>query len=198
MRREGVSRRRRGTTGPKGLSVTRGLAARAFPTAGTTSLREALDPRRHSPGNVGETSALRLVLGVAALGTMSLPPDAGGTRRSLATPDLTGRGSPRSLPRPRIGRDHPVNLSISITGGKETNRDVLSSGERSGHSPSPNLGILRDPANCSLRHGPRGGHGRLSRLEGWLPQRATVPYVAPASSRRGDRVPESGRSKVQP
>ena len=58
------------------------LSGACLPTAGTTSLREALDPRRDSPGNAGETSALRLVLGEVVLGTMFLPPDAGGTRRS--------------------------------------------------------------------------------------------------------------------
>jgi len=39
--------------------------------------------------------------------------------------------------RPRIGRHHPPDLSISLSGGKETNQDSPSSGERSGRSPSP-------------------------------------------------------------
>ena len=33
------------------------------------------------------------------------------------------------LSRPEIGRDYPLNLSISISGGKETNKDSLSNGE---------------------------------------------------------------------
>jgi hypothetical protein len=33
-------------------------------------------------------------------------------------------------------QDHPLNLSISLSGGKEINEDCLSSGERSGKSPS--------------------------------------------------------------
>ncbi len=46
---------------------------------------------------------------------------------------------------PRIGRDHPLNLSISISGGKETNQDSFSNGERSGNSsslksPTPGVG----------------------------------------------------------
>ena len=41
-----------------------------------------------------------------------------------------------SIDRPRIGRRHPPDLSISLSGGKETNQDSLSSGERSGKSPS--------------------------------------------------------------
>ena len=31
--------------------------------------------------------------------------------------------------RPEIRRDYPLNLSISISGGKETNKDSLSNGE---------------------------------------------------------------------
>ena len=33
-------------------------------------------------------------------------------------------------------QDHPLNLSISVGGGKETNQDSPSSGERSGNSPT--------------------------------------------------------------
>ena len=40
--------------------------------------------------------------------------------------------------RPRIGREYPPNLSISLSGGKETNEDSPSNGERSGKSPRPN------------------------------------------------------------
>ena len=31
--------------------------------------------------------------------------------------------------RPQIRRDYPLNLSISLSGGKETNKDSLSNGE---------------------------------------------------------------------
>jgi hypothetical protein len=34
-----------------------------------------------------------------------------------------------SLSQPQISQDYPVNLSILITGGKETNKDVCSIGE---------------------------------------------------------------------
>lgn len=40
--------------------------------------------------------------------------------------------------RPQIRRDHPPNLSISVSGGKETNEDSPSSGERNGNSPASN------------------------------------------------------------
>ena len=40
--------------------------------------------------------------------------------------------------RPEIRRDYPLNLSISLSGGSETNQDSLSNGERSGNRPAPN------------------------------------------------------------
>ena len=36
---------------------------------------------------------------------------------------------PRLFVRPEIRREYPLNLSISISGGKETNKDSLSNGE---------------------------------------------------------------------
>ncbi|SMN12582.1 hypothetical protein SPBRAN_94 [uncultured Candidatus Thioglobus sp.] len=41
-----------------------------------------------------------------------------------------------NISEPQIRRDHPLNLSISISGGKETNQDSPSNGERSGKSSS--------------------------------------------------------------
>lgn len=41
--------------------------------------------------------------------------------------------------RPQIRQDYPLNLSILISGGKETNKDFLSNGERKGKSPALNL-----------------------------------------------------------
>ena len=40
---------------------------------------------------------------------------------------------------PRFRRDYPLNLSISVSGGKESNSDSRSSGERNGNSPARNL-----------------------------------------------------------
>ncbi|CAH2216469.1 jg25270 [Pararge aegeria aegeria] len=42
----------------------------------------------------------------------------------------------------RIREDHPPNLSILVSGGKETNQDFLSSGERTGMSPALNRAVL--------------------------------------------------------
>ena len=50
---------------------------------------------------------------------------------------------------PQIRRGDPLNLSISISGGKETNQDSLSNGERSGNSSNLKSPV-RAPANCSL------------------------------------------------
>ncbi len=65
------------------------------------------------------------------------------TRFRPASPRGSGRQNPIRV-RPQIRRDDPLNLSILLSGGKETNKDSLSSGERRGKSPAPN---------------PRPGHG---------------------------------------
>lgn len=39
------------------------------------------------------------------------------------------------MTRPQVRRGYPLSLSISISGGKETNKDSLSNGERTGKSP---------------------------------------------------------------
>ena len=65
----------------------------------------------------------------AVLGT---PPPAGSVPRDK-TASFSFRAREKSdfshQSRPQIGRDHPLNLSISLSGGKETNQDSLSSGE---------------------------------------------------------------------
>ena len=50
---------------------------------------------------------------------------------------------------PQIRQDYPLNLSILISGGKETNKDSPSNGEWSGKS-SNLKSPLRATANCSL------------------------------------------------
>ncbi|CAF2086529.1 unnamed protein product, partial [Brassica napus] len=37
---------------------------------------------------------------------------------------------PKSSTRPQVRRDHPLSLSISISGGKETNKDSLKGPQR--------------------------------------------------------------------
>ena len=43
---------------------------------------------------------------------------------------------PNHLFRPELRQDYPLNLSISLSGGKETNQDSPSNGERTGKSPT--------------------------------------------------------------
>ena len=83
-----------------------------------------------------------------------------GTRRARgrrAGPRQGARASekPKANPtehRPQVGREDPLDLSISLSGGKETNQDSPSSGERSGKSPSPNPRGARAPrGNCGVR-----------------------------------------------
>ena len=86
------------------------------------------------------------------------PPRVAGSSRGLRLGTVAGGGrsqrktekserepppaEPRTLEpfrlRPQIRRDDPLNLSILLSGGKETNKDSLSSGERRGKSPAPN------------------------------------------------------------
>ena len=49
--------------------------------------------------------------------------------RSRCVPIRGGRRTLKPHLRPEIRRDYPLNLSISISGGKETNKDSLSNGE---------------------------------------------------------------------
>ena len=58
-------------------------------------------------------------------------------------------GESDSNVRPQLERDNPLNLSISISGGKETNKDSLSNGERSGNSSGCQSPAERS-ANCGL------------------------------------------------
>ena len=58
-------------------------------------------------------------------------------------------GFNQSNVRPQLERDNPLNLSISISGGKETNKDSLSNGERSGNSSGCQSPAERS-ANCGL------------------------------------------------
>ena len=73
-----------------------------------------------------------------------------------------GRGELVSLPpdqfRPQIRRDYPLNLSISISGGKETNQNSPSNGERTGKSSTFKSALLA-ASNCSFQR-------RYPRVEG--------------------------------
>ena len=68
-----------------------------------------------------------------------------------------GGRADESRTRPRIRRDYPPNLSILVSGGKETNKDSPSNGERKGKSPA------RSPRVPAARGRFRVWEGRSSR-----------------------------------
>ena len=69
-----------------------------------------------------------------------------------ATPERGSTAPLRSIRlRPQIRRDYPLNLSILLSGGKETNQDSLSSGERRGKSPAPNPRPTGGRGKCGVR-----------------------------------------------
>jgi len=57
----------------------------------------------------------------------------------------SARGRRPAETRPRVGRGHPPDLSISLGGGEETNRDSPSNGERNGRSSDLESGGPRGP-----------------------------------------------------
>ena len=61
-----------------------------------------------------------------------------GTEDSKAgpLPTLVEGGRKSSRIRPLIRKDYPLSLSISLSGGEETNQDFPSNGERTGKSPA--------------------------------------------------------------
>lgn len=78
---------------------------------------------------------------------------------SSPTPPHTQPTSTRSI-RLEASGDYPPNLSISLSGGKEINRDLPSSGERTGASPALNRGSAhagREMWGEGLPAHPRGG-----------------------------------------
>jgi hypothetical protein len=93
--------------------------------------------------------------------------------------DCSARGGAREQTfRPQIRRDYPLNLSILLGGGKETNKDSPSSGERTGKSPARNP-ARRRAGRCRVWEAPlsRGAVRRVqvSLERGHRPQRVPGP-----------------------
>ena len=63
---------------------------------------------------------------------------------------LSGDGATTPRLRPQIRRDNPLNLSILLSGGKETNKDSPSSGERRGKSPALNPRLSGRRGKCGV------------------------------------------------
>ena len=89
----------------------------------------------------------------------------------LPGPRSAARAAGNVETRPRTEPDHPPNLSILISGGKETNRDTPSSGERRGFSSSLKSGpasrgvgiVVLEPAVDDARRGGVVGSSDLER-----------------------------------
>ena len=115
-----------------------------------------------------------------------------------AYPSSSGKANPQI--RPRVRGDYPPNLSILLSGGKETNRDSPSKCDRTGRSPACSL----EPPFPGARGMPRSGGSpsrvpaQLSPLErGHYPRRVRGPYALSPGTRNGPSV-ESGCLKLQP
>ena len=117
-----------------------------------------------------------------------------------ALPGPSGRRQGLSQIRPRVRGDYPPNLSILLSGGKETNRDSPSKCDRTGRSPACSL----EPPFPGARGMPRSGGSpsrvpaQLSPLErGHYPWRVRGPYALSPGPWNGPSV-ESGCLKLQP
>ena len=81
-------------------------------------------PQRLDAGRIGETVARMLLISVVVVVSFGLRPGFANDRvRGVVSYVIIYRF------RPEIRRDYPLNLSILISGGKETNQDSLSNGE---------------------------------------------------------------------
>ncbi|MEQ2259437.1 hypothetical protein XENORESO_011843 [Xenotaenia resolanae] len=90
-------------------------------------------------GSTGEPFAVSGYPACSELAVSLLLKGRSHAKGGLPSPQGVWGGPPHLIRlRPQIRRDDPLNLSILLSGGKETNKDSLSSGERRGKSPAPN------------------------------------------------------------
>ena len=113
-----------------------------------------------------------------------------GARRGSSTRRGCGRRPPSSgcqlffFCGLRSSEIHPLNLSISISGGRETNRDSPSNGERSGNTPVPRSEIS-DRTDCAV--------GEL-----WSGERSCPGVAFPGPEVDLERRAQEGESPVGP
>ena len=119
-----------------------------------TALR--VRPARRAKGSVGLPSGVRWWVSrvpASAPPALGVPSNLSPESVSRRAPLSRGRAAPRHTNirlRSQIRRDNPLNLSILLSGGKETNQDSLSSGERRGKSSVPNPGPTGGPGNFGV------------------------------------------------
>ena len=96
---------------------------------GTGRMMASRVPRHAAGINTGSPAASASTIGGCLdLGFLSCAGVVVGASRCASVPVLPTR--------PQVRRGYPLNLSISISGGKETYEDSLSNGERTGNSPA--------------------------------------------------------------
>lgn len=99
-----------------------------FTDRGVASVTTASSQRRQEDDGRARSDEVVFALGgLKALGVSTLRRRRH-RARSLASFSRSYNNHSKNR-RPRLGRDDPLNLSISLSGGKETNRDSLSNGE---------------------------------------------------------------------
>jgi hypothetical protein len=172
--------------------------------AGIAGRRPGFPSRPGLDGGVtGDADAALSRAGVNGSGPAAVTPAFLG-RPSAQSPGPAAWGVSRGAPefsrnRPQVGRDYPLNLSISLSGGKENKGDSPSNGERTGkpkpsaESPAPRgsreMWRMGDP------HFPPAGRQPKSvgtRPVALLPERVTGPCGG--ARRRGSR---QGPSRVE-
>lgn len=148
--------------------------------SGAPSTAPGASGRREGGGVSDCVCKEQAVCGMRASRSPGLSPAPSGTpsagRRRHAHPFCAPPGAPfcrerwcsynKSI-RLEASGDYPPNLSISLSGGKEINRDLLSSGERTGASPALNRGSAhagREMWGEGLPAHPRG-RGRAPHVE---------------------------------
>lgn len=166
----GRTRRRPPLSGGK---VAWGSRRDGWARGGVSALRSGAPRRVREPGPLPELVSLPpgshavWGCGVGSGGVPAAAAAAGAAARDrvsarICAPPLRSAppGSPlnpvppprdNSRLRPQIRRDDPLNLSILLSGGKETNKDSLSSGERRGKSPAPNPRPTGGRGTCGVR-----------------------------------------------
>lgn len=153
---------------------------RVCKVSGAPSTAPGASGRREGGGVSDCVCKEQAVCGMRASRSPGLSPAPSGTpsagRRRHAHPFCAPPGAPfcrerwcsynKSI-RLEASGDYPPNLSISLSGGKEINRDLLSSGERTGASPALNRGSAhagREMWGEGLPAHPRG-RGRAPHVE---------------------------------
>lgn len=173
--------------------------------AGRESGPRAKAPRASAPGHQCGRSRLPWPSSCPRLH----PPLAADALRRLARPAgaqaaASGETRSRALPeapfakrnfqntRPQSRRDYPLNLSILLSGGKETNQDSPSSGERTGKSPAPNPAVVTGRREMWRLGG--SASPEVSRRVQVLLERGHLPREG---ARPVETVADSGRTSPQ-